>query len=585
MIILGIHVGHNASVFLLDDGVVKAGLSQEKLDDIKNSAAFPADVIRVVLQQANLSPEGIDHIAIAGHQIYPSRCYDYLFKSQPSDGTTRIGIVGMAHKLKGALPRALTSILFAPLLRYRQNRLLQGGRRELEENLQRLGLENIPRTHVEHHTCHARAAFHALNGTGPALIFTADGSGDHVSSTVTSVDERGTWKCLGETGEAASVGGIYSATTRFLGMRPLEHEYKVMGLAPYAKSYADDVYDRVFAPTLLSRKDKPFGFSSSVDTRQFYEYLVDTAVGERFDNIAAAAQRLIEDRVLSWVESSVAKTGIHRAYFSGGLFMNVKLNKRIQELECLENAFFMPSCGDESNALGAAYSIALEAGKVKALDNLYLGVAYTPSAIEAQLEESAKDHALEFERPQNLTETVAQLLADGYVVARFSGANEFGARSLGNRAILAHPGRMESFFTINDQIKQRDFWMPFAPTVLDTSASLYLENWTMERTPAPHMITAFQSTDKGRVDLCAAIHRGDGTLRPQVLTRDVNPDYYDLIKAFEGKTKIGAVLNTSLNLHGKPLAATPSQALDTLLGSDLNYLVLGPFLVRKTRTD
>ncbi|MBE0533521.1 MAG: hypothetical protein IH626_22085 [Rhodospirillales bacterium] len=172
-------------------------------------------------------------------------------------------------------------------------------------------------------------------------------------------------------------------------------------------------------------------------------------------------------------------------------------------------------------------------------------------------------------------------MAEGHVVARFAGRNEWGARSLGNRAILAHPGRMESFYTINDQIKCRDFWMPFAPTILDGAAPKYLENWSMERTPAPFMITAFKATPLGQTELCAAIHHGDGTVRPQVLRRDANPDYYDLVRRFENKTGIGAVLNTSFNLHGKPLAATPEQALDTLRHSELRYLAIGPFLVSK----
>ena len=180
-----------------------------------------------------------------------------------------------------------------------------------------------------------------------------------------------------------------------------------------------------------------------------------------------------------------------------------------------------------------------------------------------------------------MNETVAGLLADGHVVARFAGGNEWGARSLGNRAILAHPGRMESFYTVNDQIKCRDFWMPFAPSVLDSAADQYLEGWSMDRTPAPFMITAFQSTEMGREKLVAALHRGDGTLRPQVLTEDANPDYYDLIKRFEAKTGTGAVLNTSLNRHGHPLAATPEQALDTLVHSGLQYLAIGSFLVKK----
>lgn len=581
MRVLGVHCGHNATAFLLDDGVVRAGLSQEKLDDVKNSAGFPGDAIRAVLDEVGATVEDIDAIAIAGCDVYPRRCYDYLFQDEVTDGASRTGIVGFVRKFDSAVIGKIAPELFNPARRYRQKRLVAEGRRELHLNLTALGLDHLLVTHVDHHACHARAAFHGLGGEGPALIFTADGSGDGASAKVTLVAGDGTWTDLGTTPMSSSLGGIYSATTRFLGMRTLEHEYKVMGLAPYAKGYADAVYKRVFAPAIDLDPENPFVFRATTNCMRFYEHLVKVAVGERFDNLAAAVQRLIEERVLAWVEYAVGKTGVRKAYFGGGLFMNVKLNMHIQELACLEEAYFMPSCGDESNALGAAYAVQRAQSKPRPLDNLYLGLSFGADEIEAHLTRQNLSSSYRIERPDDLNERVADLLVGGEVVARFDGRNEWGARSLGNRAILAHPGRMESFYTINNQIKCRDFWMPFAPTILDSAAPKYLENWSMDRTPAPHMITAFKATPLGQIELCAAIHRGDGTVRPQVLRREANPDYYDLVKRFERKTGIGAILNTSLNLHGKPLAATPEQALDTLRNSDLNNLAIGPFLIVK----
>jgi carbamoyltransferase len=581
MRVLGVHCGHNATAFLLEDGVVKAGLSQEKLDDVKNSAGFPADAIRAMLVEVGLRVEDIDEVAIAGHDVYPRRCYDYLFRKEVTDGASRTGIVGLVRSLDSALIGKIAPELFNPLRHYRQKSLVAEGRQELRANLAALGLDRVPATHVDHHTCHARAAFHGLGGEGPALIFTADGSGDDASAKITFVDERGIWSELGVTPTASSLGGIYSATTRFLGMRTLEHEYKVMGLAPYAKEYADAVYKRIFEPAIDLDPANPFVFRAKTNCMRFYDHLVKVAVGERFDNLAAAVQRLIEERVLAWVEYAVGKTGVRRAYFGGGLFMNVKLNMRIQELACLDDAHFMPSCGDESNALGAAYAIEHARCMVRSLESLYLGLSYSADEIEDCLSRQNLPSTYRVDQPGDLNECVANLLSDGLVVARFAGRNEWGARSLGNRAILAHPGRMESFYTINDQIKCRDFWMPFAPTILDSAAPKYLENWSMERTPAPYMITAFKATPLGQAELRAAIHHGDGTVRPQVLRWEANPDYYDLVKRFEDKTGIGAVLNTSFNLHGKPLAATPQQAIDTLRHSDLRYLAIGPFLIVK----
>jgi len=581
MRVLGIHCGHNATAFLLEDGVVKAGLSQEKLDDVKNSAGFPKDAVTAMLDEVGVGVEDIDEVAVAGHVVYPRRCYDYLFQQEATDGATRTGIVGFARKLDSAVIGRIAPELLNPLRRVHQARLAEEGRRELNRHLVDLGLDRVPVTHVDHHACHARAAFHGLGGSGPALIFTADGSGDGASAKVVLVDANGVWTELGVTPASASLGGIYSATTRFLGMKTLEHEYKVMGLAPYAKGYADAVYRRVFEPAIDLDPDNPFVFRAATNCMRFYDHLVKVAVGERFDNLAAAVQRLIEERVLAWVEHAVDKTGVRAAYFGGGLFMNVKLNMRLQESSCLEAAHFMPSCGDESNALGAAYTVQQGCFAPRPLPNLYLGLSFGADEIEACFADGNLPPNCRVERPGNLTERVASLLADGQVVARFAGRNEWGARSLGNRAILAHPGRMKSFYTVNDQIKCRDFWMPFAPTILDGAAAEYLENWSMDRTPAPFMITAFRATPRGRADLCAAIHHGDGTVRPQILRREANPDYYDLVNRFAEKTGVGAVLNTSFNLHGKPLAATPKQALDTLRNSDLRYLAIGPFLVVK----
>ncbi len=581
MRILGIHSGHNSTAFLMEDGAVTAGLSQEKVDGIKNSAAFPIGAIESILAQVDLAPDDIDEIAMAGVQTFPSRCYDYLFHDDLNDGASRSGVVGLARRLERSALGSMAPGIFRALRRSRQKSLLTEGRIELQRHLTALHLNLAPRSHVDHHICHARAAFHGLGSETPALIFTADGSGDGVSATVTRVDEDGVWTCLGATLETESLGGLYSATTRFLGMRPLEHEYKVMGLAPYAKHYAEAVYERIFRPVIDLDPDNPFKFKTSVASRQFYDYLIHTASGERFDNIAAAVQRVLEERVIAWIRHAVKKTGIRHVYFGGGLFMNVKLNMLIQELDCLDAAYFLPSCGDESIALGAAYVAASKHGAVQPLADLYLGRPYDDSEIEQFLKSHASTAQYKIERLTNMTDRVADLLAEGSIVARFSGRNEWGARSLGNRAILAHPGYMESFFTINDQIKSRDFWMPFAPTILDRAAPRYLEDWSMKRTPAPHMITAFCATPEGRRDLCAAIHRGDNTLRPQVLTPHANPEYYALIAAFETRTGIGAVLNTSLNLHGNPLAASPAQAMETLDGSGLRYLAIGSFLVSK----
>jgi len=264
--------------------------------------------------------------------------------------------------------------------------------------------------------------------------------------------------------------------------------------------------------------------------------------------------------------------------------MNVKLNKKIQEMKEVKKAHFMPSCGDESLPIGALYKFASDNDiPTRPLKNLYLGLSYSDKDIEKYIKTSGFYKKFRIKYFTNIDDKVAELLANKEIVARFSGSCEWGARSLGNRAILAHPSFMESFYTVNDQIKVRDFWMPFAPTILDSFASIYLEKYRPKITTAPHMITSYVASKEGQSALRAAIHQGDKTLRPQVLKEEINPSYYKLIEKFSKITGVGGILNTSFNLHGFPLVCSPEQAFFTLENSELKNLAIGSFLVQKRK--
>lgn len=583
MKILSLHIGHNSTAVIADGGRILGALSQEKLDNVKNSAAFPQEAIVALCEEHGWRLDDIDEVVMASNVVYPPSAYEYLFTRSPTRAGGTYRLVDLAKRLERSPLGTVAGPLFRNLRRRRQVQLSNEGARFVSGELKAMGLGGKPLRHVEHHTCHARAAYHSLidpQDEEPTLVFTADGSGDGLCATVTRV-AGSRWERLAATSQESSLGGIYSNTTRFLGMKILEHEYKVMGLAPYAKKYYLDTYQRIFEPAIRLSPDG-LAFESPRDTTQFYDYLVQHAVGERFDNLAAAAQHLVEERVVHWVRNAIRATGIRRIVTGGGLFMNVKLNRRLQELEEVERAHFMPSCGDESNPIGAAYAVAVEKRfATTRLDNLYLGISFDESALAPYAEKARVDNGATVSRPADIEAATAELLARGEVVARFSGRCEWGARSLGNRAILAHPSRMESFYTVNDLIKSRDFWMPFAPTVLDTAAAKYLEGYDPVRVPAPYMITAMAATQQGVKELRAALHQGDHTLRPQVLEESSNPKYYQLVKEFERITGIGAVLNTSFNLHGFPLVATPEQALKTFTDSGLKHLALGPFLLSK----
>lgn len=581
MLILSIHPGHNATAGLLRDGEIIGLLSQEKLDNKKNSAAFPLAAAERLLLECQLDWSDIDEIAIAGTDVFPEECYDYLF----GQTETRNEQFDLVKALK-AFERGVGGHLFPGLFRYarsvRHASLVQDGMAELKSKLDASPLKGKPVTHIDHHQCHASSAYYGLaTDDAPALVFTADGSGDDACATV-SVVRNGRIERIAKTPPQASLGGIYSNTTRFLGMKILEHEYKVMGLAPYCKGYEKSVYERIFSPVIDLDPANPLVFKAAVDCTRFYDYLCEHAVGERFDNVAGAVQMLLEERIVSWISAAIERTGIRRVFTGGGVFMNVKLNKRIQEMPEVESVRFLPSAGDESNPIGAAYALAVSRGvRPEPLNNLYLGISFSDDYLATFVEAHQLRGKYRVQEYADMENEIARLLAEREVVARFAGRCEWGARSLGNRAILAHPSHMESFYTVNDLIKARDFWMPFAPSMLDIDAQKYLEQYHPDKVEAPYMITAYQATPLAQKELKAAMHQGDHTLRPQVVKREANPGYYRLIESFRKKTGVGAVLNTSLNLHGYPLVATPEQALMTLERSGLRHLALGSFLISK----
>ncbi len=578
MHIIGVQLGHNATACLLRDGKVLGAASQEKFDNVKNSSAFPDDAIRWLLEEFGV--EKADLVAVSGIYVYPAQI-------AALEGGTRVK--GLHRRaVRGALDAAFKRVsgsraaqaLYWRYLMRNSERASAEARGPLEEKLLRYGRRV---TYVEHHVCHAYASYYALSRDHgqDALVLTLDGSGDRYAATVNLV-EQGRIKRLASTRWIHSLGYVYSFVTTFLGMKPLEHEYKVMGLAPYAKEqYVRKVYERVFKPLIWLREDRPLEFDSAIPTNRSMDYLRRNLVGERFDNVAGAVQMLTEDLVTGWVRNAIAKTGVPTIYTGGGVFMNVKANMQVAAMPEVRQAYFMPSCGDESNPFGAAYHEYLrETGKLpQPLDDLYLGPRFSMEEIAAYLKRHGIAGEFAVEKPESIEERIADLLAGFQVVARFAGRAEWGARSLGNRAIIANPSSLESFYEVNDAIKQRDFWMPFAPSILAEEADRYLVN--PKGIPAPHMILGFETTPLAREHLRAAMHQADKTVRPQLVTDEANVGYARLIRAFRERTGIGAVMNTSFNLHGYPLVATLDQAFFTFRNSGLKHLALEGYLVSK----
>ncbi|WP_324617454.1 carbamoyltransferase C-terminal domain-containing protein [Microvirga alba] len=458
-------------------------------------------------------------------------------------------------------------------------------KRRRRERYLALGFRQDAIKTFDHHDCHAATAyFGQKERDAPMLVITVDGSGDDLCSTV-SVGQDNRLERRYSTEWSHSFGTLYAVVTYMEGMVPNEHEYKLMGMAPYASPNASRrISDRLHSLFEWASDGSPTwrrvpGVPHTMHAQPTLEKLF---FEQRFDSIMGGLQLFTEEMLCELVRRAVKSTGIRRVALSGGVFMNVKANKRIMELDEVEHVFIFPSCGDETNAIGAAYLAQAErrgGGAIAAIGSFYLGPEWGETDISAALAPHVACGTLHVSRPDNINGAVADLLIAGKVVGRFAGREEFGARSLGNRAILADPRNPEAIRVINEMVKNRDFWMPFASSIAAEYAETYLVN--PKGTAAPYMILSFDTTKAGGESLKAGIHPYDRTCRPQVVTREDNAEYWDLIQRFAALSGVGGLLNTSLNLHGMPLVHRPEDAVHVLLNSGLNLLAIGPFLVTK----
>ncbi len=570
-LILGVHDGHNASAALLRDGRIEMALQEERLTRVKNQGDAPAGAVRAALGRIPEAARGLPAVALNGHYMN----YRQWPRETILQDYTRCSSLGSCLK---------QSLKNSGLDRWYQARKAA----ERAGHLDAIGLSRERLTPVEHHRAHAAAAYYASpwqnrNGGQAVLVFTCDGSGDRLAATV-SVGERGRLTRLAEVSEHDSIGRLYSLVTRWLGMLPLEHEYKVMGLAPYAANSpgAAQIGQGLEALFEFTKDGLAWRRKKNVPSMYAaYRFLAARLEGQRFDQVAAGAQRFLEAMLTRWIAGAVRETGIARIACSGGVFMNVKANLAILELPEVESMFVFPSCGDESNSIGAAYWEAARRGEsIEPLGGIYYGEAVTDQEAEQELGAASGAGKLRFFWTADIEKKVACELARGRIVARAKGAAEFGARALGNRSILARADSLAAVRTINQAVKNRDFWMPFAPALLAGRSERYYAK--PKPADSPYMMFAFRTRPESRAALAGAEHPADGTTRPQEVRPEHNPDFYRLLEEYEARTGEAAVLNTSFNLHGRPIVYRARDAVDVFVRSGLEYMALGNWWVEKT---
>jgi carbamoyltransferase len=584
MIVLGISETHCATAAILRDGAIVGCASEERFTRLKNDAGYPRLAVEALLREVGLSAGQIDLVALAGRRAYRREWMNRVLHD--ADYAREYYGVRLEDPRRGLGRRARKLGARLGLIEPAEGKftLPEGERLALVTG--HLGVVTDRILTLDHHACHAASAyFGSPFGGADTLVLTNDNSGDGLCATAST--GRGTTLHRHEAAPSAagSLGSFYSFVTLLLGMKFGEHEYKVMGLAPYAPARAVERAAAAFGEVFGLVDETPARFAWGRRGAR-YRVLLEATLGHRFDAVAGGAQQVVEDALLVWVRLMRARYGGERLALGGGVFMNVKANMRLAGEEWVRDLFVFPSCGDESNAIGAAYLGYLDrcarAGlpaRPAPFGPAYLGPSIDDAEVEALVRERDVAARHRLSEPERMEERIADLLVSDGVVARCAGRMEFGARALGNRSILANPADHRVVGVINRMIKNRDFWMPFAPSVLREREGDYLVN--PKGLASPYMMLAFPTNPKRRDEIVAAVHPQDFTARAHIVDEADNPGYHRVIREFERRTGTGAVLNTSFNLHGEPLVGSPADALDTFERSGLPHLALGRFLISK----
>jgi carbamoyltransferase len=567
MLILGFHGGnkredenhqqgfakHDSAAVLLRDGEILAAIEEERLNRIKHSNCFPARAIRRCLDKHKLTLSDIDHIVTNHEEVGLSFQAKHAYlenaaREQPSDG------------------RQLIASLFA----------------------REFGVDVTSKLRFcKHHLAHAWSAY-APSGYDSSLVLVLDGDGDNRSGMV-FVAEGDRMTKLREYDLNQSLGNLYTNIIKLVGYNRFD-EYKVMGLAPYGDRAT---YAKLFENCYHLLPGGDYTLEDSVKWMLHFNALglVDKArrKGEPFNqthkDIAAALQATLEKIVLHIVSHFQRETGQKNLCFAGGVAHNCTVNGKILYSGLFERMFVQPASHDAGGALGAALSVWHDQQppvRRQKLQHLFLGTDVSGNGAVARVLDRWREFVT-FEKQARVTETTARLLADGAVVGWVQGRSEFGPRALGNRSILADPRPASNKLLINQMVKKREAYRPFAPSVLEEKLHQFFDV-PPGRATFPFMVFVLNVQAHQRETLGAITHI-DGTARVQTVARTENPRYWELIHEFEKLTGVPILLNTSFNNHAEPIVDSIEEAIVCFLTTGLNYLVVGDYLVSKKELD
>jgi carbamoyltransferase len=562
--VLGIWDGHDSGAALLQDGRLRFAVNEERLTRRKLEVRFPTRSIDACLAHAGLSPQQIDIVAVS--------------TSDPAKTLSRWWS-GSKERYYAVRRRRAQPGPFASLTRFVKYRMTEWPSSSLSAALSRAAIRRLLARHslsqaslhlVDHHEAHAAAAAWAA-GNAPLAVLTIDGVGDGISSTISAFRD-GQLRRVAASSARNSLGVFFEHVTSLLNMRELEDEGKVMALADYAAPIADE--DNPLLSWIHVRDGVLSTARPGHSSRRALANIHWRYPNEQF---AYLAQRVVERTCMSLARDAVRMTGHRRLALAGGVVSNIRAARCVRLLPEVDDVYVFPHMGDGGLAVGAGVAAAVAAGEPVdiALDRLDLGPGYTSANIVDAL------HAAGFEaRPvEKLASRVVDLLADGRIVMWFQGRMEYGPRALGHRSVLARPDRVDLRDRLNLVLKRRVWYQPFCPSMLESEAPRALADWSSRSNRAMTMAYAVSSCFSSRLSGVVSI---DGTCRPHIVPDDEPSEFAAVLREAQARWGVGAVLNTSYNIHGEPIVCTPADAIDVFTRSGADALAIGSFLVERT---
>lgn len=546
---------HESSACLLQNGELIFASEEERFSRQKQDGKFPVQAINEALKFAGLGIEDIDHIAVDASPHASGALHDF-----------KLLLTGQVTTSRMRWER--TTLAFLSEWRHR------GG----VTDLHRAFGASLPKIHfINHHRAHALSAV-ALSGFDDAAVLVIDGRGTKEATTLWHA-KNGRLIKLEEYRYPNSLGVFYAGMTHLLGFQPLSDEWKVMGLASYGQPNVD--LTSLINVTNDSYKvdgKKFFGRTDS-DISSLENIVGPARTGEEIHqshkDIARSTQDACENAMLALLRRVTILTGSRKLCLAGGVALNCKANGELIRSGLIDDIYVQPAAGDDGICIGAAYGVYEQLNlpiPTYSLGHTYLGTEHS----NAEIEKTLNTFKIPYEKLENTPKRTADLLANNKLIGWFQGRMEFGPRALGARSILSDPRFEENRDRVNEAVKFRESWRPFAPSVLAEKGHLYFQDFRS----SPYMILSFWATPEGRKKIPAVVHV-DGSCRVQSVTRDTNPRYYDMLTEFERITGVGACMNTSFNLKGDAIVESPRDAIQTFYTSGLDCLVIGDFLVTK----